>query len=179
MKALFLDRDGVINKDHDYIFEIKNFEFLPGIFDLCKAAQKHDYKLFIITNQSGIGRGYFSESQYNTLCDWLINKLKTNNIKITKIYSCFSKPDPDENIENGILPTDPNRKPNPGMLFQAIDDFKIDPTQSLMIGDKITDLMAAATANIPIRLLFSEETSSTHPAVSHQIKSLNEAIEFL
>ncbi len=85
-KAVFLDRDGVINEDGSYIFRSDQIRFMPGIFDFCRVAQDKGYILVIVTNQSGIARGYYTEEDFNLLCDWMNVRFKENGIKIEKIY---------------------------------------------------------------------------------------------
>ena len=116
IKTIFLDRDGVINKDINYLHKIEDFEFIEGIFEACIYFQKLGYQIIIITNQSGIFRGYFSEDDYIELSKWMINQFNNNKIKILDIFYC---------------PHGPNsscycRKPKPGMLKDAQKKHGID-----------------------------------------------------
>ena len=88
--ALFLDRDGVINIDHGYVHQKENFNFIDGIFDLVKMANKHHFKVIVVTNQAGIARGLYSEDNFNVLTEWMISEFNKNNAYIDKVY--FSPP---------------------------------------------------------------------------------------
>ena len=92
-KALFLDRDGIINIDHGYVSKIENFEFTKGIFELIQLFIEKDYLLFIVTNQSGIGRGYYTLNDFEVLNQWMIKKLKSKNIEIQSVHYCPHAPE--------------------------------------------------------------------------------------
>jgi D-glycero-D-manno-heptose 1,7-bisphosphate phosphatase len=163
-RAVFLDRDGIINVDHDYVSHIKNFEFIPTIFDICKLYQSTGYRLFIITNQSGIGRGYYTETDFFTLTDWMIKQLEEKQIFIQKVYHC----------PHHVLSTDSRysmdcscRKPKPGMIENAVKEFSIDVSGSILIGDKITDVQAGISAGIGLNLLIPRNAKEKmkHPLV--------------
>ena len=109
IKTIFLDRDGVINKDINYLHKIDDFEFIDGIFDACLYFQSLGYKIIIITNQSGISRGYYSELDYQNLTQWMLAKFKKENINILDIFHVLTCPDSNCNC----------RKPMPGMLLEA------------------------------------------------------------
>ena len=144
-KALFLDRDGVVNINHDYVYKIEDFDFIPEIFTVCRAAIAKDYKIFIVTNQSGIGRGFYSEKDFGVLTDWMMAEFLERGIVIDKVYFCPHHP----TQAQGVYLTECNcRKPKAGMLLAAINEFSIDPAQSLLLGDSPTDLQAAALAGV-------------------------------
>ena len=88
IKTIFIDRDGVINKEINYLHKIEDFEFIDGIFDACLHFQSLGYKIIIITNQSGISRGYYTESDYQKVTQWMLNQFKYKNIKILDIFHC-------------------------------------------------------------------------------------------
>ena len=136
--ALFLDRDGVINIDKHYLHKAEEFEFTSGILKALQELSEH-FLLFIITNQSGIGRGYFSEADYQNLTTWMLNQLSEHNIPIKKIYHCPHTPTDDCLC----------RKPKPLFVNEAIQSFDIDPKTSWFIGDKKSDLETGHNANIP------------------------------
>ena len=115
IKALFLDRDGVINYDPGYVYRIEDFEFMPGIFEALAGFMMLGYEIFIVTNQSGIGRGYYSEDDFAKLSKHMIDEFKSYGIEIKKIYHCPHTPSDDCNC----------RKPKPGMILQALDEFNI------------------------------------------------------
>jgi len=115
-KALILDRDGVVNLDKDYVYRIEDFEFIDGIFNLCRDAAAQGYLIFIITNQSGIGRGYYTEADFHALTDWMKARFHEEGVTITQVYFCPYHP------VHGIgkYKQDSNdRKPNPGMILRA------------------------------------------------------------
>lgn len=151
-KALFLDRDGVINHDYGYVHSIENFHFIEGIFDLCKVAFDSGYLIIIVTNQSGIARGYYSEEQFLNLTKWMEERFLENGIKISKTYYCpFHKDALIEKYKHDSF----DRKPNPGMLFKAIEEFNIDPKKSILIGDQESDIEAAKKVGIYTKFLFN------------------------
>ena len=149
-RALFLDRDGIINVDHGYVYKIESFEFSEGIFDLIKLFTDAGYIIFIVTNQSGIGRGYYSEEDFTTLTNWMIEKFNDKNIKIEAVYHCPHSPEEKCHC----------RKPETGMIEQALKEYDIDLKHSWMIGDKSSDLALAHNANIGNSVYIGEKESS-------------------
>lgn len=145
-KAVFLDRDGVINIDKAYVSKIEDFEFCEGVFEALKHFQNLGYLLIVVTNQSGIGRGYYSEEDFQILSDWMQKELLHVKIKIDAIYHCPHAPE-----VNCAC-----RKPKSGMFLKAIEDFDIDVANSWMIGDKETDMEAAIVAGIPNTILLGK-----------------------
>ncbi len=139
-KALFLDRDGTINIEKKYVYKIDDFEFQPGIFELISNYQKEGFLIFIITNQSGIARGYYSVQDYEKLTNWMLDQFKEKGIIITRVYYCPHHPE--------ITGKCNCRKPKPGMILQAIDEFNISPVNSVLIGDKKRDILAGEKAGI-------------------------------
>lgn len=138
MKIAFLDRDGVINKDAGYTHTIEAFEFLEGVTGALIKLQKLGFKIIIVTNQSGIGRGLYSEDDYQQLTSWYKGKLMESGITVTDVLHCPHKPS--DNCEC--------RKPEPGLFLQADKKHSIDFQSSLMIGDRETDIEAAKRAGI-------------------------------
>ena len=137
-KAVFLDRDGVINIDKSYVYKIEDFEFVDGIFEKLRDYQKRGYLLIVVTNQSGIGRGYYTEEDFQKLTSYMLSELEKEGIKIAKVYHCNHSPE--EGCEC--------RKPNPGMLLKAKEEFNIDMKNSIMIGDKESDMEACKRAGV-------------------------------
>jgi D-glycero-D-manno-heptose 1,7-bisphosphate phosphatase len=153
-KALFLDRDGVINVDGGYVHRRERFEFRQGIFELCRAAQGLGYLIIVVTNQAGIARGYYSESEFLELTQWMIAQFKENEVQITRLYYCPYHPV----FGVGKYKQDsPDRKPNPGMLLRAQSDFNLDLASSILIGDKLSDIQAASAAGVGTQILLSSE----------------------
>lgn len=137
-KAIFLDRDGVINIDKDYIYEIEKFEFIDGVFESLVYLQNIGYKLFIVTNQSGIGRGYYTLENFNILTSWMLEKLKEKNIIIDEVQLCPHSPESNCTC----------RKPAIGMIESILKNNKVDLSNSWLIGDKSSDIKCAINANI-------------------------------
>lgn len=140
-KAIFFDRDGVINSDvgHYYIFRIEDFIINEGIIPSLIKLSENGYKLFIVTNQGGIAKGIYTESDVNKVHKYLINSLEKNNITIEEIYFCPH--------HESISPCE-CRKPKPYFINKAIKDYDIDPEQSYLIGDSLRDIQAAEAAGI-------------------------------
>jgi D-glycero-D-manno-heptose 1,7-bisphosphate phosphatase len=144
-KALFLDRDGVINVEKNYVFRIADFEFIPGIFELCAAAQRLGFKLVVITNQAGIGRGYYTETDYQHLNEWMLEQFRLNGIEIDRVYHCPYHP----TAGVGAYRQESfDRKPNPGMILRAQRDFDLELSQCALIGDKNSDIEAGRAAGV-------------------------------
>ncbi|MDN3653271.1 D-glycero-beta-D-manno-heptose 1,7-bisphosphate 7-phosphatase [Thalassotalea ponticola] len=151
-KALFLDRDGIINIDHGYVYKSEDFEFVDGIFELCAKANKLDYHIYVITNQSGIGRGMYSEEQFLQLSDWMISQFKQRGVSIEQVYYCPHHP------QKGVADYKQHcqcRKPEPGMILQAAKEHHIDLSASIFIGDKLSDMQAANRAGVGKKVLVS------------------------
>lgn len=144
-KALFLDRDGVINIEKNYVHKIEDFEFVSGIFPLIREAQKYGYSPVVITNQAGIGRGYYSEPDFRVLTEWMLDRFLEEGIRIEKVYHCPYHP------EAGIghyRQESTDRKPNPGMFLRAQRELDLDMSNSILIGDKISDIEAGRRAKV-------------------------------
>lgn len=127
-KALFLDRDGVINIDKSYVYRWEDFEFIPEIFDIIKTARERNYLVIVLTNQSGIARGMYQEADVLKLHKKINEELSKQNLAIDEFFFC---PDFSEKY----------RKPAPGMMLDAVSRFNIDLNHSIMVGDKPSDLI--------------------------------------
>ena len=147
-KALFLDRDGVINVDHDYVHKPDEFDFIDGIFELCKHYQNLGFMIFVITNQSGISRGFYSEEDFEHLSEWMVGEFARHDVKITKVYHCPHHPD--------ISGECSCRKPHAGMLLDAQKEFNVDLPNSVLVGDKERDIEAGLGAGLKETYLFDE-----------------------
>jgi D-glycero-D-manno-heptose 1,7-bisphosphate phosphatase len=137
-KALFLDRDGIINVDYGYVYKIKDFEFTQDIFELLQLFIQQHYKLFIVTNQSGIGRGYYTQKDFEILTGWMLKEFKKRNITIEEVQFCPHSPASDCHC----------RKPSTGMIDKILEHHRIDLEASWMIGDKQSDIDLAHNAKI-------------------------------
>ena len=144
-RALFLDRDGVINVDHAYVHTQESFVFIDGIFELVRKAHELGYFVIVVTNQAGIGRGYYSEGEFLVLTEWMKSKFAERCAVIDAVYFC---PDHPQHGLGSYRRDSPMRKPAPGMLLQARDEFGINMAHSVMVGDKLTDMQAGAAAGI-------------------------------
>jgi D-glycero-D-manno-heptose 1,7-bisphosphate phosphatase len=148
--AVFIDRDGVINKDHGYISKVDDFEYIEGVFEACRAFKKMGYLLVLVTNQSGIARGYFTEDEFLTLTEWMDWNFADEGVELDGIYYCPHHPEQGNDIYRQDCAC---RKPKAGMFLAAADFLKIDLSRSVMIGDKGSDMQAAITAGINQRIL--------------------------
>ena len=146
MKAIFLDRDGVINVDHGYVGKVEEFHFIEGIFEALRKLQQKGYKLFIVTNQSGIGRGYYSEADFLKLTEWMLKELQKEGVEIEEVAYCPHHPDDGCGC----------RKPEPGMIDYLAKKYGIDLKSSWMIGDKPSDLEAGRRAGVGGTILLDE-----------------------
>jgi D-glycero-D-manno-heptose 1,7-bisphosphate phosphatase len=157
-RALFLDRDGVINHDHAYVHKIVDFQFVEGIFDLCHDALSADYRIVVVTNQAGIGRGLYTEAQFETLTSWMIGQFANRGIAITDVLYCPHHPEHGMGLYHRACDC---RKPRPGMLLEAGRRHNLDLSASVLVGDKLSDIEAAYRAGLRTALLFccSERTA--------------------
>ena len=153
-RALFLDRDGVININHGYVHAPEQTDWVPGIFELVAKAHVRGYLPIVVTNQAGIGRGLYDEAAFLGYTAWMHAQFAARGTPLLATYWCPHHPD--EGLGDYRVDCD-CRKPRPGMLLQAIERFDIDPSHSLMIGDKQGDLDAAAAAGVPARLLREQD----------------------
>lgn len=141
-KALFLDRDGTINVDHGYVYQPENFELIDGIIDLCKRAQEQGYLIIVITNQSGIARGYYTDSDFQKLNQYMIDLFVAKGVKITDVFYCSEL-------------SGSRRKPRCGMFMEAQAKYNIDMARSVSVGDKDRDIIAGQQAGVGRNLLFN------------------------
>lgn len=179
-RALFLDRDGVINVDHGYVHRIDHFEFVDGIFDLCRAAVAQGWRPVVVTNQAGIGRGYYDEAQFQALTRWMRERFEAEGAPIAAVYHCPFHP------EHGVGPyrvDSFDRKPQPGMLLRARDELGLDLGASMMIGDTVSDMLAAQRAGVPVRCLLvhgdAPAADETPPVHTHRIAGPRDALPLL
>lgn len=148
--ALFLDRDGVVNVDKAYVYRREDFDFMPGVKALCQAARARGYAIVIVTNQSGIGRGYYSEADFHSLMTWVASELGG----VDATYFCPDLPDA----------KDSRRKPSPAMILEAARDLDLDLSRSLLVGDKDSDIAAGTAAGVGLNLLLGRDIQSLSEA---------------
>ncbi|WP_104697736.1 MULTISPECIES: D-glycero-alpha-D-manno-heptose-1,7-bisphosphate 7-phosphatase [unclassified Helicobacter] len=173
MKAVFFDRDGVINRDFGYVYRQEDFIFCDGIFELLEFCKAKGYLLLLVTNQSGIGMGYYTLDDFKILSKYMQNELKKRlGFGFDDIYFC-----PHRSDEDCLC-----RKPKPGMLQKAISDFKINLAQSILIGDKVSDVEAAQNAGIKYKILIKNQLEN-NPEVPmqdlYQVNSVKEILNLL
>ncbi len=167
-RALFIDRDGIINVDHGYVHRVDQFDFVPGIFELVRyVIGVLRWPVIVATNQSGIGRGYFDEQAYEALTRWMCERFRQQGTPLTRVYHCPYHP------LHGIgayRVEHPWRKPQPGMLLQAAADFGISLADSILIGDRMSDIEAAAAAGIRFRIrLTRQEAGAPAQLPPHEV----------
>jgi len=171
IKSIFLDRDGVINKDISYLHKIDDFEFITGVFEACRHFESLNYELIIVTNQSGIARQLYTENDYQVITKWMINQFKKNDVNILDVFHCPHGPN-----SNCIC-----RKPKPGMFIDAQIRYNIDMENSWMIGDNEIDISAANSAGITKTILVKsghkvDETESNSKYIIESIYQSNNII---
>jgi D-glycero-D-manno-heptose 1,7-bisphosphate phosphatase len=166
VKAVFLDRDKTINYDPGYIHKIEDFRFIPGAINALKRLSDSEYLVIIVTGQSGIGRGFFTLEDFHNLNNWMLEQLVKKGITIDRVYLCPHHPD--EACEC--------RKPNIGMLLQAVDDFGISLNDSWMIGDKEEDVIFGRRANVRTIKIGSKMNQEIKLEPHYYARDLQEAV---
>ena len=168
-KALFLDRDGIINEDVRYAYRPDQIRFCDGIFDLCAHALNEGYLLLVMTNQAGVARGHFTETDVEQLHRWMGEQFALRNIPITAFYYC---PYHKDGVVGEYRRDDLCRKPKPGMFLKAAQDHHIDLSRSLMVGDKPSD-------RIELPQLRSIIVKSGYISEGYDVASLRDVIPLL
>jgi D-glycero-D-manno-heptose 1,7-bisphosphate phosphatase len=169
-RALFLDRDGVINVDHGYVHRPEHFEFMPGIFALVRTARELGLAVVVVTNQAGIGRGLYTEADFLQLTRWMLARFTEESAAIERVYHCPTHP----TAGIGAYKVDsPMRKPGPGMLLLARDELALDLPRSVLLGDKISDVQAGLAAGVGSNWLLGPDTPL--PAGAQRVASLDDA----
>jgi D-glycero-D-manno-heptose 1,7-bisphosphate phosphatase len=144
--ALFLDRDGVLNEDQGYVHRWADFRWIAGAREAVAAFNRAGWLVIVVTNQSGVGRGYYTEADVHALHARMAQELALAGGRIDAFY--HAPQHPDAALDAYRHPDPPDRKPNPGMILRALAEWPIDPERSLLIGDKPSDLEAALRAGI-------------------------------
>lgn len=161
-RALFLDKDGVINVDHGYVCTLERTDFIDGIFDLCRAATLRGYLNVVVTNQAGVARGYYTEQDFMAYMDWMRGEFRGHDAQLDAVYYCPHHP---EHGRGAYLRDCDCRKPKPGMILAAARDLDLDLSGSVLLGDSVSDLEAAREAGVGrIFLLQAESRHETVPA---------------
>jgi D-glycero-D-manno-heptose 1,7-bisphosphate phosphatase len=170
---LFLDRDGVINVDHGYVHKPEKFEFIDGIVELVAAANARGYLVVVVTNQAGIGRGYYTETDFHALMAWVREQFSNRGAHIDAVY--FSPFHPEHGMGRYRRDSD-CRKPAPGMLLRAKEELHIDLAHSILIGDKPSDMQAGQAAGVGMLLHFCPDAAEG-PGVT--LNALADAVAYL
>jgi rfaE bifunctional protein nucleotidyltransferase chain/domain len=178
-KAAFLDRDGVINKDRAYVHRWEDFEFLPGAIEGMRRLQDAAYALVIVTNQSGMARGYYTENQYQELTTALRNELARQGVRLDGVYHCPHHP---RGTVAELAIACNCRKPAPGMVLQAVRELGLSLPDSLLIGDKPGDIEAARAAGVGQAYQVQSdnpESAAHNPMADGHFASLLDCVEKL
>src|ERR1700692_334055 len=144
-RALFLDRDGVINEEIGYLYRPEDVRFVPGIFSLCRTAQRLHYRIFVVTNQAGIGRGVYTGEDFQGLMTWMRAEFVREGVPLDAVYHCPYHP------VHGLgeyQREHEDRKPSPGMLLRGAREFGITLEESVLVGDRCSDMAAANAAGL-------------------------------
>ncbi len=169
-KALFLDRDGVINEDTGYVHKIEDFKFQVGIFDVCRAFADKGYAIIVVSNQSGVARGYFDEETLKKLDCWMKDQFHRQGIGILATYYC-----PYHVKGQGKYKKESeDRKPNPGMLLKAKAEFNLDLSKSVLIGDKVSDIEAGKRAGVGTKIFVKSKYAKAADIADYMVNNLTE-----
>lgn len=177
-RAAFLDRDGVINLDRGYVFRREDFQFIDGVLEASARLVQHGFALVVVTNQSGIGRGMYTESDFALLTAWMKLQFADSGAPLAGVYFCPHHP----LDAHGVYRTQCDcRKPAPGMLLRAAGELHLDLPRSVMFGDRRDDLLAARTAGVPARVLLGKNAREQAAPVDGDLataryRSLSEAV---
>lgn len=169
--ALFLDRDGVINHEVGYLFRPEDVRWVEGIFALCRTASTLGYRLVVVTNQSGIARGYYSMDDFDALTTWMRGEFRQQGVVLDAVYCCPYHP------EHGLgeyRREHEDRKPSPGMLRRAASELGVDLRASVMVGDRCSDVGAANAAGLRQAFLMRGTEAANCPGSALEIDSLAE-----
>jgi D-glycero-D-manno-heptose 1,7-bisphosphate phosphatase len=177
--AAFLDRDGVINIDHGYVVRHEEFAWVPGVLEASAQLHRAGFALVVVTNQSGIGRGMYSEADFLALTDWMRAEFAAAGAPLAGVYFCPHHP---TDAVGAFRTACRCRKPAPGMLLDAARELALDLSRSVLFGDKPSDLQAAGAAGVPHRILLATDgigVPATAPAglATGSFASLAEAVQ--
>jgi D-glycero-D-manno-heptose 1,7-bisphosphate phosphatase len=175
-RALFLDRDGVVNVEVGYLHRIEEVVFVSGIVSLCRTATQLGYKLVVVTNQAGIARGFYSEADFETLMAWMRGQLRGEGVEFHAVYHCPYHP------EHGVgeyKREHEDRKPGTGMLLRAVREFGVSLAESIMVGDRCSDIAAANSAGLKQAFLIAGTEEVGCPGDYLDVKTLSEVEHWL
>ena len=174
-RVAFLDRDGVVNRDLGYVHRREQFEFLPGAIFGMRQLVRAGFALIVVTNQSGIARGYYDTGAFNWLTAWMEKELAQAGAPLLAVYHCPHHPD-------GVIPSLAIhchcRKPEPGMLLRARDEHGINMADSIMVGDKTSDIRAGKAAGVGRNYLLASAGNNV-PSVTAILPNLKACVAHL
>lgn len=175
-RALFLDRDGVINVDHGYVCSPEQTQFIDGIFELCRAATQRGFLNVVITNQAGIARGYYTEQEFKAYMDWMRSEFRKRDARLDAVYYCPHHP---VHGQGDYLRDCDCRKPKPGMILQAARDLDLDLAGSIFLGDSASDTAAAGAAGVGACIELPRAGADETPTNSLDKASIRRVLESL
>jgi D-glycero-D-manno-heptose 1,7-bisphosphate phosphatase len=170
-RGLFLDRDGVINEEIGYLSRAEDVRFVEGIFSLCRTAVGLGYRLIVVTNQAGIARGLYTEADYQTLMEWMRGEFRREGVELDAVYHCPFHP------EHGVgeyRREHEDRKPGTGMLRRGARELGIALGESVMVGDRCSDIAAANAAGLRQAFLMRGTEEGGCPGSYLAVRSLEE-----
>jgi D-glycero-D-manno-heptose 1,7-bisphosphate phosphatase len=175
-RGLSLDRDGVINHEIGYLSRAEDVRFVEGIFSLCRTAVGLGYRLIVVTNQAGIARGLYTEADYQTLTEWMRGEFRRESVELDAVYHCPFHP------EHGVgeyKREHEDRKPGTGMLRRGAREFGIALEESVLVGDRCSDIAAANTAGLQQAFLMRGTEEGGCPGDCVEVRSLAEVERWL
>lgn len=173
MKVAFLDRDGVINREVNYLHRIKDFEYAPNFIEGIKLLKELKFEIIVVTNQAGIAKGYYTENQYSELTSWYLDDLKKQGIEILDVFHC---PHHVDAVVDKYKKACDCRKPATGMFQRAISKYPIDIENSILVGDKDSDIGFGKNSGIKDKHLFLVSTG--HEIINqHKTKVFDDLLE--
>jgi len=175
-RALFLDRDGVVNEEVGYLHRAEEVRFVDGIFSLCRKAAGLGYRLIVVTNQAGIARGYYTEADFESLMEFMREELRAEGVELDAVYYCPFHP------EHGVgryKREHEDRKPGVGMLRRGALEFGVELSESIMVGDRCSDVGAADAAGLRQMFLLSGTETAECDGEYMKVESLAEVERWL
>ena len=175
-RALFLDRDGVVNEEVGYLYRIEEVRFVEGIFSLCRTAKGLGYRLIVVTNQAGIARGYYTEMDFEVLMEFIRGELHSEGVELDAVYYCPFHP------EHGVgryKREHEDRKPGTGMLRRGAREFGVELGESILVGDRCSDVGAANAAGLRQAFLVGGTEGTVCGGKYVTVKSLAEVERWL
>ena len=175
-RAVFLDRDGTINKDKDYLYRVGDCEYIEGAVDALRFLTEQGYRLIIITNQSGIARGYYTERDYLLFMDWMIADLEKQGVHISGHYWCPHLPG--AGIKKYDVVCD-CRKPKTGLFYKAVSEHEIDLNNSFAIGDRFRDLEICMNTGVKGIILGNREKDERAGFSYYRCRNWGEIVSYI